>query len=65
MASALEIVWPIPDPISEPQAEKEDDALGAFIGFPHAAHLSGACRRVSFSRPPRFVSLQMEVRDPQ
>jgi len=42
----------------------EDDALGALIGCPHAADLSGACRRDSFSRSPRFVSLQMEIRDP-
>jgi hypothetical protein len=43
----------------------EDDALGALIGCPHAADLSGGRRRDPFSRSPRFVSLQMEKRDPQ
>jgi hypothetical protein len=38
---------------------KEYDALGDLIGCRHAADLSGACRRDSFSRSPSFVSLQM------
>ena len=43
----------------------EDDALGALIGCPHAADLSGGRRGGSFSRSPGFVGLQMEIRDPQ
>jgi hypothetical protein len=38
---------------------KEDDAVGALIGRADVADLSGACRGDSFSRSPRFVSLQM------
>jgi hypothetical protein len=44
---------------------KEDDSLRDLKGYPRAADLSGTCRRASFSHSPGFISLQMQIRDPQ